>query len=600
MLNIEESITNKFPGFTQQSPIVRNSTLSILRKLTHEREINAFLREHDGNRGIDFIDRIFEYFNFSYSISQRERNNIPSQGRVIIIANHPIGSLDGLALLRLVSEVRKDVKIIANDMLMAFEPLHDLLLPLDNMTRAAYKQSYKNILQALNNDEAIIIFPAGEVSRASPTGIKDGKWQAGFLHFARKTKAPLLPIFVSAKNSMLFYSASMIFKPLATALLAHEMFNKRSAEIKFRVGEMIPHHALESDQLADKALIKRLKKHVYKIGKGISSRKNSAPVFVTEKTIAHPEDRSTLKKELKTAMLIGSTRDNHKILLCDYDQHPVVLREIGRLREQTFRLVGEGTGSRRDLDKYDHYYRHLVLWDEEKLCIAGAYRLGEAHKLMKKKGANALYTAELFNFHSSLTPYLEQGLELGRSFVHPDYWGKASLDYLWQGLGAYLSHHPQVRYVFGPVSMSAHYPKTLRDLLVFYYERYYLKTNDGNEGNLAEGKHPHEIDEDDLIALQHRFAKLDSTQGFEILQEEFKNHSCKIPVLFKQYAGLYEEGGYQLLAFSVDSEFGNCVDGLFMGDLTCMKAAKRARYLVSKEVSKEVNKEAPKETAEVT
>ncbi|WP_323814243.1 lysophospholipid acyltransferase family protein [Cellvibrio sp. NN19] len=590
MLNIEQSLSNKFPGFTQQSPIVRNSTLSILRKLTHEKEINAFLREHEGNRGIDFIDRIFEYFNFSYSISQRERNNIPSQGRVIIIANHPIGSLDGLALVRLVSEVRKDVKIIANDMLMAFEPLHDLLLPLDNMTRAAYKQSYKNIVQALNNEEAIIIFPAGEVSRASPTGIKDGKWQAGFLHFARKTKAPLLPIFVSAKNSMLFYSASMIFKPLATALLAHEMFNKHSAEIKFRVGELIPHHALESDQLADKALIKRLKKHVYKIGKGIASKKNRTPVFVTEKTIAHPEDRAALKKELKTAQVIGNTRDNHVIYLCDYDQHPVVLREIGRLREQTFRLVGEGTGSRRDLDKYDHYYRHLVLWDEEKLCIAGAYRLGESHKLMKKRGAKSLYTAELFDFNSSLTPYLEQGLELGRSFVHPDYWGKASLDYLWQGLGAYLSHHPQVRYVFGPVSMSAHYPKALRDLLVFYYDRYYSIKN-ANDESLAEGKHLHEIEEDVLIDLQHRFAKLDSEQGFNLLQDEFKNHDCKIPVLFKQYAGLYEEGGYNLLAFSVDSEFGNCVDGLFMGDLSCMKAAKRARYLPDVPTTKKTDAE---------
>ena len=574
MLNIEQSLTNKFPGFNQQSPIVRNSTLSILRKLTHEKEINAFLRDNQGNLGIDFIDRIFEYFNFSYSVSQRERNNIPSQGRVIIIANHPIGSLDGLALVRLVSEVRKDVKIIANDMLMAFEPLHELLLPLDNMTRGAYKQSYKNILQALNNDEAIIIFPAGEVSRASPKGIRDGEWQAGFLHFARKTKAPILPIFVSAKNSLLFYSASMIFKPLATALLAHEMFNKHSAEIKFRIGEVIPHHALETDKLADKALIKRLKKHLYKIGKNRSARGNRPAIFVTEKTIAHPEDRATLKKEFKTAESIGKTRDNHTIYLCDYNHHPTVLREIGRLREQTFRLVGEGTGSRRDLDKYDHYYRHLVLWDEEKLCIAGAYRLGEAHKILHKKGMDALYTADLFDFQASIKPYLEQGLELGRSFVHPDYWGKASLDYLWQGLGAYIQHHPEIRYVFGPVSMSAHYPKALRDLLVFYYERYYKDSE-----SLAEGKHLHEIDEDVLIELQHKFSKIDRDEGFEILQTEFTAAGQKIPVLFKQYAALYEQGGYELLAFSVDSEFGNCVDGLFMGDLTQMKAAKRARYL---------------------
>ncbi len=579
MLNIEQSITNKFPGFTQQAPIVRNSTLSILRKLTHEREINAFLREHQGNRGIDFIDRIFDYFNFSYSVSQRERNNIPAQGRVVIIANHPIGSLDGLALVRLISEVRKDVKIIANDMLMTFEPLHDLLLPLDNMTRASYKQSYKNILQALNDDQAVIIFPAGEVSRASPKGIRDGKWQAGFLHFARKTQAPILPIFVSAKNSLLFYSASMIFKPLATALLAHEMFNKQSAEIKFRIGEVIPYPSLESDHLADKALIKRLKKHVYKIGKGKATKTNQPTPFITEKTIAHPEDRAALKKEFNNAQLIGSTRDNHKIFLCDYKQHPVVLREVGRLREQTFRLVGEGTGSRRDLDKYDHYYRHLVLWDEDKLCIAGAYRLGEAHKLLQKKGADALYTNELFDFHPALTPYLEQGLELGRSFVHPDYWGKASLDYLWQGLGAYLNHTPEVRYVFGPVSMSAHYPPALRDLLVFYYERYYQKYAGDSSETLAEGKHPHHIEEDALIHLQQRFANLNAEQGFAVLQDAFSQADRKIPVLFKQYAALYEEGGYHLLAFSVDSEFGNCVDGLFMGDLHSMKAAKRARYL---------------------
>ena len=142
MLNIEQSVVNKFPGFATKAPLIRKSTLTLLRKLTHEQEINRFLHDNQGNRGLDFIDRIFDYFNFSYSVSHRERNNIPSQGRLVIIANHPIGSLDGLALLKLISEVRRDVKIIANDMLMAFEPLHELLLPLDNMTRSAYRQSY--------------------------------------------------------------------------------------------------------------------------------------------------------------------------------------------------------------------------------------------------------------------------------------------------------------------------------------------------------------------------------------------------------------------------------------------------------------------------
>lgn len=570
MLNIEQSIVNKYPGFAAHGSLLRNSTLSLLRKLTREHEINNFLRDNPGHRGVDFIDRIFDYFNFSYSVSQRERSNIPAQGRVVIIANHPIGSLDGLALLRLVSEVRSDVKIVANDMLMAFESLQELLLPLDNMTRSAYRQSYKNILQSLNNDEAVIVFPAGEVSRASPRGIRDGQWQGGFLHFARKTKAPLLPIFVSAKNSLLFYSASFIFKPFATALLAHEMFNKRSAIIKFRVGEMIPAHTLESNQLADKALIKRLKKHLYKIGKGKKA------IFITEKTIAHPEDRSDIKKELKTATIIGATRDNHKIYLCDYQQHPAVLRETGRLREQTFRLVGEGTGSRRDLDKYDHYYRHLVLWDEDKLAIAGAYRLGDCASILRDRGLEGLYTADLFHYTTAATEYLHNAIELGRSFVNPDYWGKASLDYLWQGLGAYLQHHPEIRYVLGPVSMSANYPKALHNLLVYYYQHYYQ-----TPALLAQGSHPPFIEQEDFQTLKEKFSCLDRADGFNYLQTEFDAQGHKLPVLFKQYAALYEDGGYQLLAFSVDSDFGNCVDGLFMGDLTLMKANKRQRYLTA-------------------
>lgn len=570
MLNIEATVTHRFPDFARKAPLVRKSTLSLLRKVTREQEINQFLLDHQGQRGLDFIERIFEYFNFSYSVSRRERDNIPSQGRVVIIANHPIGSLDGLALLRLVSEVRSDVKIVANDMLMAFEPLRDLLLPLDNMTRSAYRQSYKDILQALNNEEAVIIFPAGEVSRAGPKGIRDGQWRSGFLHFARKAKAPVLPIFVAAKNSLLFYGASFIYKPLSTALLAHEMFNKHSTDIQFRVGEVIPHRALTSELLADKALVKRLKKHLYKIGKGKKA------IFVTERTIAHPENRSTLKAEFATAQVIGKTRDNHRIYLCDYQQHPGILREIGRLREQAFRLVGEGTGSRRDLDRYDQYYCHLVLWDEDKLAIAGAYRLGNCASILKDQGVAGLYTAGLFNYEPAAQHHLQQAIELGRSFVNPAYWGKASLDYLWQGLGAYLQHHPEVRYVLGPVSMSADYPQGLRDLLVFYYQRYYSSALP-----LATGKPPYMIDSEAEQQLSSDFELLDCQGGLEYLQAQFAAQGYKLPVLFKQYAALYEDGGYQLLAFSVDADFGNCLDGLFMGDLSLMKSSKRQRYLTA-------------------
>ncbi|MGD8175964.1 GNAT family N-acyltransferase [Marinimicrobium sp. ARAG 43.8] len=568
MLDIEQSLNHKFPRFARSAPLLRRPTLSLLRKLAHENTINQFLSEHQTAQGIDFIERIFDHFNFNYSVAQRERDNIPAEGRVVIVANHPIGSLDGLALIHLVSQVRPDVKIIANDLLNAFAPLRELLLPLDNMTGRAYRQSYKRIINALHDEQAVIVFPAGEVSRARPTGIKDGTWRSGFLHFARKTQSPLLPVFIQAKNSWLFYSASAVFKPLATALLAHEMFNKRSAEIRFRVGETIPARALEAKNLADKALTQRLKKHVYKLGRGKKT------LFVTEKTIAHPEHPNRLQQELASAERLGETRDGQTIYLCQWEQHPTVLRELGRLRETAFRKVGEGTGRRRDLDRYDEHYQHLVLWDSKRLAIAGAYRIGVTRELVARQGLDGLYSAELFHLKPALRPYLDSALELGRSFVNPDYWGKASLDYLWQGLGAYLNHHPDIRYLMGAVSLSADYPRPLRDWLVVFHQRFYARPE-----TLAAARHPYLIEPETRMAMNGVFASLDRDTGYAQLQARFRESAQNLPVMFKHYPALFEDNGYHLLAFSVDSDFGECLDGLFLADLDAMKPAKRKRYL---------------------
>lgn len=568
MIDIEQAVNNKFPNFSQQPDLIRKPTLSLIKKLTHSEEINDFLEEHGDLRGFEFIDKVFDYFNFSYSVSSRDRNNIPSQGRVVIIANHPIGSLDGLAILRLIGEVRRDVKIVANDMLMNFSPLHPLFIALDNMTGTGTRKSFRAIMEALEREEAVIIFPSGEVSRARPTGVKDTRWRSGFLHFARKAKAPLLPVFIGAKNSLLFYSASMLFKPLGTALLAREMFNKQSAQIQFRVGEAIPASALNNEKLGDRGIIKRLRKHLYKIGK------RRQPIFVTEKTIAHPEDRQELVEELNQARLLGETRDQNRILLADYKNGTTLIKEIGRLREVAFRKVGEGTGGKRDLDKYDKSYRHLVLWDNKRLEIAGAYRIGEAGKIMAEQGVEGLYTSSLYEFREDFTPYLEQGLELGRSFVNPDYWGKASLDYLWQGIGAYLRHHPNIRYLIGPVSMSARYPRTLMDQLVHYYQHFYAARE-----NWATANQPYKLSLESQQELAADYDGLNKDEAMKLLQERFVEAGYKMPVLFKQYTALFEGDGFQLLTFSVDPDFGDCLDGLFIADLSKLKAAKRKRYL---------------------
>lgn len=571
MINIEAAVTDKFPAFAQQPGIIKKPTLSLLRKLTHEKEINHFLDTHESLSGFSFIDRVFEHFDFSYSVKASDRKNIPASGRVVIFANHPIGSLDGLAILRLISEVRSDVRIVANDMLAHFKAINSLIIPLDNMTGGSPRRAYKKITEALENDEAIIVFPAGEVSRARPTGVKDCRWLPGFLNFARRTKSPLLPIRIHAKNSLLFYGASMVFKPLGTALLAREMFNKHSRSIHFSVGGLIPVHSLESKNLHDRTLVKRLKRHLYKLGK-----KRRHPTFETEKTVAHPEDRKAIQEELKSAELLGETRDGNRIYLARCAAQSPLLREIGRLREIAFRKVGEGTGQSLDIDDFDHYYMHLVLWDRENLEIAGAYRVGEGKEILKNRGEHGFYTRSLYDFSRSFLPYLEQGVELGRSFVNPRYWGKASLDYLWQGLGAYLAKNPDVRYLIGPVSMSADYPKELVDTLAYFYHRYH-----GCVDTLAHARHPYELDPDFVNQLDRVFADKTRDDAFDLMQERFNERGHKLPVLFKQYAALFEEGGFKSIVFSVDPDFGDCMDGLCMSDLHQIKPNKRKRYIPS-------------------
>ena len=186
MLNIEQAVQQKFPNFQNQKPWVRIPTLGFLRKITHEQEVNRFLEQHKQLEGFDFIDEVLDYFNFSYSITHRHRNNIPATGRVVIVANHPLGALDGLCLLKLVGEVRRDVKIVANDMLLNFSALSSLFLPVDNLSKSTRKSSVARIVECLNNDEAVIVFPAGEVSRIRPGGVRDGKWNSGFFKFCQE------------------------------------------------------------------------------------------------------------------------------------------------------------------------------------------------------------------------------------------------------------------------------------------------------------------------------------------------------------------------------------------------------------------------------
>lgn len=572
MIQVEQMIASKSPQFFDKSPLITRPTLSILKRLFHENEVNQFLKTNDGCVGFEFIDRVLDHFNFGYQVSQVDRRNIPASGRMMIIANHPLGALDGLALLRLIGEIRPDVKIVANDFLMRFDGLKHLVLPVDNLGGKTGRQQLKAIMSCLHNEEAVIIFPAGEVSRMSPSGVKDQQWNQNYLRIAQKTNSPLLPVHIGGRNSILFYTSSLLYKPLSTIQLAHEMFRQKNRKIPMQVGQAIPIQELAKLPLSDKEKNKLVKRHLYRIAKGKKT------LLKTEKTVEHPQNRQQIKNELKQAEHLGSTKDNKQIYLFDYDSMSVTMKEIGRLREIAFRKIGEGTGERSDLDKFDQYYRHLILWDEDALEIVGAYRIGEVARYMKETQSNQIYSAELFRYSIDMEPYFERGIELGRSFIQPKYWGKRSLDYLWYGIGAYLDHHPNIRYMFGPVSLSNSYPQAAKDFIVSFYKLYFSDAE-----HLARSFTPYQVNSEHTEIISDLFCGDNYDEDFKVLKEQLTHFGASVPTLFKQYSELCEPGGVRFLDFGIDADFGYCVDGLVLVDIKAIKQAKNKRYRNNKD-----------------
>ncbi|MDZ7818048.1 MAG: lysophospholipid acyltransferase family protein [Aliarcobacter sp.] len=567
MIDIQREIEKKFPNMNKKENFLKKSLFKVAKKIVHEDSINQFLTQNSHLKGFEFVDAVLDYFDFDYTVSSSDLQNIPTSGKVVIIANHPLGGLDALCLLRLVSQVRKDVKIVANDFLAGFEALNSLLIPIDNYKLRQSKSDIKKIYEALNNEEAIIIFPAGEVSRATTKGIKDPVWNKGFLNFAQNANAPILPIFLDAKNSKTFYTISVINKTFSTLLLSHEMFNKKSKRIGMKVGQIIPNENIAPKGIDKKFLLNLYRKHLYSLKKGKKS------FFETQSAIAHPVSRIDLLNELKKSKLIGQTADGKKIYLYDYTEDSIVLKELGRLRELSFRKVGEGVNKKRDTDKYDIYYQHIILWDENDLEIVGSYRIGNSDFIFKNIGVKGFYSNNLFKYNEEFTPYLKNSIELGRSFVQPKYWGTRALDYLWFGIGAYLKNNPNIKYMFGPVSMSATFPTVAKDMMIFYYSHYFKE-----KVNLVEAKTPYQFS-NNISEIKELFDLEDKKKDFKFLKSTLANIGVSIPTLYKQYSEITEDGGIKFLSFNIDKNFGDCIDGFILVEVDKIKDSAKKRYI---------------------
>ncbi|TXH64887.1 MAG: GNAT family N-acetyltransferase [Lysobacteraceae bacterium] len=571
---IEQQLQERYPQwFRGQRARLSRPLLRTLGRWSRFDEIEIFLETHSGLRDFEFVDAALRYLQVRYEVDAHELNAIPARGRVLVVSNHPSGALDSLALLDPIGKVRRDVRIVANDMLSLFEPLGGLLLPVQVFGGRASPERLRAIERALEAEQCVIVFPAGEVSRLGVRGVRDSRWRRGFLHFARNTGAPVLPVRIVARNSALFYGASALYKPVATALLAREMFTRRRRPLHLYVGQPL---RIDRDT-ADASVIRSVRQALYALG-------CRRPQAVQPEPLPVPIDHAALIMAISLTELLGRTGDGKEIRLARLAPGAMPMRdplmlELGRLRELTFREVGEGTGRSYDLDRYDAHYEHILVWDAASARIAGAYRVKRGVEAISN-GAEGLYTASLFRYNNAAMQRIVEGLELGRSFVVPEYWGGRSLDYLWQGIGAYLRRYPDIRYLFGAVSISAALPREARDQLVAYYSRYYGAAVGSDRHPLAVSMRPFRY-----FAAPPDFGALDVETAFEVLKANLEAVGATVPVLYRQYTELCEPGGARFLAFGIDPDFSDSIDGLIEVDLHQVRPKKRQRYLCSRETS---------------
>jgi putative hemolysin len=571
-IDINKIVKESNSNFFERLPnFIKDLIILLLSKLIRLQEINSIIDKFNDKFGIDFIDELFEHLDISYTVSAKDKLKIPSEGKLLIVSNHPLGGVDGLILLKLISEIRTDIKIIVNNILLNIDNLKEYFIPFDLFSGKTQRTNVEQIYSCLNNNEAIIVFPAGEVSRFYPTGIGDAAWRKSILQIAKKHRVPVLPVFVHARNSLFFYIVSLFNKKLSMFLLPREVFNKKNKSFNVSIGHHIPSEAFENRYHKTNVQIKLLKKHVYLIGKGKKG------VFEVEKNVIHPVSRKTIKQQLEKNILLGLTSDRKKIFLIDSFSAPDVLKEISRLREITFRKVSEGTGKKMDLDKYDSYYKHIVLWDEDELEIVGSYRIGIGKIIMKTLGVSGFYTSELFVHSSKLQNMLLHSAELGRSFVQSKYWNTSALDYLWQGIGVFLRDNPQIKYLFGGVSLSKNYSEEAKKNIIYFFNKWF-----GDNTSLSTAKNKFTIPLADVPELKSIYSSNDFKSEMITLKNLLKHLGYSIPTLYKQYAELCEQDGIKFIDFCIDPDFNNCVDSLILVDVSKIKESKKLRYIYNK------------------
>ena len=539
-------------------------------------KINRLYRPISELKGVDFVRAAIKAFGLKCTVYEDEISRIPASGGAIIVSNHPFGGADGLLLYEAVHRVRPDVKVMTNFILSMVGPLSEDFLPVNPFkglkNAPGSTTGLKEAIGHVGQGGLLIIFPAGEVSTLPDRNFykkllskrilaRDIPWENSAMKLIARSKVPVIPVYFHGQNSRLFHLAGKINPYLRTAMLPREFLKAHKRNAVLKIGQAIK--ADEIASLAEKGLLSRhLYARCYALEANIPAT-NEFPDNSPQKPVVKARKQAEIEWDIEKAKKDGNLlfeTAGYEVYLLSYREYHSIMYELARLREITFRAIGEGTGKSNDTDEYDVYYKHLVLWDTAKMKIAGAYRIGIGSEIMRDFGLSGFYVDTLFHYKEGMKDILCQSIELGRSFVVSEYQKELfPLMLLIKGIMFSIMRYPQVRYLIGPVSISSWYPDLYKSIFVKY-----LSENYGLPGLR------------DSIAPEHRFRnrvekvnlddllldKCDTIEHTDRYIMALSNGKLRIPALIKRYLKI----GVKVIDFNVDPLFNYCIDGLILLD----------------------------------
>lgn len=514
----------------------------------------------------NFFKLACKYLSLNYDLTGLE--NIPKEGPCVIVSNHPHGMSDGLMFGDIAMKVRSDIRIVVNEFLQCVRGMVPYEIMVDVYGGEAAKRAnmagMREILRWLKGGHCILVFPSGSAATYSHKDrrVIDDPWQPNIASLIRKTGATVVPMHISGRTGIFFQLLSIINKGIRANFLAREILRDGRMRHTIRLGKPISPATIamtENDEsLSDYLrLSSMLLRYPQTTAAATAPERSMAEIEPHVPTEAQLAEINALPAEA----LYAETTNGLKVYAAEADRIPNILHEMGILREHTFRAVGEGSGNACDLDDYDQYYTHLIMWDSRANRLAGAYRMGRTDKILQDKGANGIYNSQFFRFSDKLLKVLAHGLEMGRAFICKEYQRHpASLDTLWMGIGHYLARHPQYRYLYGTVSISSEYTPASRALMLTYLKAHCMNSELAEETTACYPPVGIELHSEDARLVSSAVKEMRQLTG---LVADLEPDGKSIPVLLRQYLRL----GGRMLSFGIDNDFGGTLDCLVMVDM---------------------------------